>query len=98
MSLTYQRPFKLRLPEMATPSSHSDDWSWTLRAIYLCGKVQEFVFGSSVGDSEQYQWLLGDVNAWLLEQSSGFMPIFENKNTSSFPEVFLHLDCHGESS
>ncbi|KIX03553.1 uncharacterized protein Z518_07106 [Rhinocladiella mackenziei CBS 650.93] len=96
MSLTIQRPFKLRLPEMAPSSQSGDDWSWTLRATYLCGKVQDFVFGDEVANVAEYHQLLDEVETWKSRRPAGFEPVYQQagRKSESFPEIRLHMDCH----
>lgn len=99
MSLTTQRPFKLRFPEMAPSPVPFDDWAWTLRATYLCGKVLEFVFAPhQVPHPAVYHELLEQVENWQRTRPVGFDPILYelNNEAGTFPEIRLHLDCHGE--
>jgi hypothetical protein len=97
MSLTSQRRFKLRLPE--TPPSRHDDWSWTLRATYQCGKVQHYAFGenSSLAPSV-YSNLMLEVEDWRTERPVGFDPVFQDAgNENGFPNILLQMDCHGKA-
>ncbi|KAJ9637017.1 hypothetical protein H2204_004940 [Knufia peltigerae] len=96
MSLTFQRPFKLRLPNLAPSVSSADDWEWSLKATYLCGKVQEFVFGDDVANADEYHRLTREVGAWKMERPTGFDPMYQDscEEAGSFPEIRLHMDCH----
>ena len=99
-SLTSQRPFKLRLPEMSSSKVSADDWEWSLNATYLCGKVQEFVFGNDVANTAEYGRLLEDVDAWKRNRPRGFDPLFQSASGEFefLPDIRLHMDCHGKSS
>jgi hypothetical protein len=81
------------------PSSDSvDDWSWTLRATYQCGKVQEFVFGDEVANAIEYHRLLEDITWWRRNRPESFNPIYQaaGGKGGSMPELLFHADCHGE--
>lgn len=97
-SLTFQRPFKLRLPDMAPSVSLADDWEWSLKATYLCGKVQEFVFGDDVANDDEYHRLMHEADAWKRDRPTGFDPVYQDlcHEVGSFPEIRLHMDCHGK--
>lgn len=98
MSLTSHRPFKLRLPEMASSLNSSDDWTWALQATYQCGKVQEFVFGEEAANAVQYAQLLREIESWKINRPIGFDPVFYEAGgiAGSFPAIYLHMDYHGE--
>ncbi|KIW66297.1 hypothetical protein PV04_08494 [Phialophora macrospora] len=93
MSLSFQRPFKLRLPE--APPDSCDDWSWTLKATYQCGKVQQFVFGEECASLVGHRQLMGEVELWKTTRPTAFDPIYQDVGCGdSFPHVYLHMDCH----
>ncbi|KAK5467072.1 hypothetical protein LTS15_000042 [Exophiala xenobiotica] len=95
-SLTFQRPLKLQLPEKSSSKVSADDWEWSLNAIYLCGKVQGFVFGNDVANTAEYGRLLEEVGAWKRNRPRGFDPLFQSANGQSefLPDIRLHMDCH----
>lgn len=98
MSLSVQRPFKLRLPSMVSPDPAANDWEWSSKATHICGKVQDFVFGDGVANNEEYQRLMREIDAWKTSKPAAFDPVHQVASTGpgSFPNIFLHLDCHGE--
>jgi hypothetical protein len=95
MSLSFQRPFKLRLPE--APPDSWDDWSWTLKATYQCGKVQQFVFGEECASLAGHGQLMREIELWKTTRPVGFDPIYQDAGCEDgFPHIQLHMDCHGE--
>jgi hypothetical protein len=99
-SLTFQRPLKLRLPEVSSSKVSADDWEWSLNATYLCGKVQGFVFGNDVANTVEYGRLLEEVDTWKRNRPRGFDPLFQSASGQCefVPDIRLHMDCHGKSS
>ncbi len=97
-SLTFQRPFQLGLSAMAPSPDAADDWTWSLRATFQCGKVQAFVFGDKGADAVEYRRLLQDITWWRQNRPESFDPLYQaaNEEDGSMPELLFHTDCHGE--
>lgn len=96
MSLSVQRPFKLRLPSTALSDAGANDWDWSLAATRICGEVQAFVFGDDVANVHEYERWMQHIDHWKRSRPASFDPVYQTSSIDSdFPEVYYHLDCHG---
>ncbi|RYP89463.1 hypothetical protein DL769_000014 [Monosporascus sp. CRB-8-3] len=111
VSLTKSQPLCIQLDHYRRSSSFINDDAESLanRAVFLCGQVLAYAFGSGTTfptlDDDEWTRLNDDADRWLMSMPVDFTPFWvdglvgKNVDGPVFPAVWMtrpaHSECHG---